>query len=81
MAVQFAPREGSFGSSIGGALGSAVGGGISSLIEKKIADLKKRSGVEERKTTYKNLGLPEWIGELPDELQQTLLKEYEFAPQ
>ena len=32
MAVQFAPREGSFGSSIGGALGSAVGGGISSLI-------------------------------------------------
>lgn len=80
MAVQFAPREGSFGASIGGALGSAVGGGINSLIEKKIADLKKRSGIEERKTTYKNLGLPEWIGELPDELQQTLLKEYEFAP-
>ena len=80
MAVQFAPREGSFGASIGGALGHAVGGGVGSLIEKKIADLKKRSGIEERKTTYKNLGLPEWIGELPDELQQTLLKEYEFAP-
>lgn len=76
MAVQFAPKEESSAAN----LGSAVGKGLSGLIEKKIADLQKQHGIQERKATYKQAGLPQWLAELPDDMQKLFIKEYDFLP-
>lgn len=62
-------------------LGGTVGAGINRLVQKKISDLQRRHQIDERKATYREANLPEWLAELPEEKQSLLLKEWQFLPE
>jgi len=74
---QRAPQQQSFGAK----MGSSIGEGLSNIIEEKVSNLKKAQGIHDRKATYKKASLPEWLAELPDDMQALFLKEFDFAPE
>lgn len=53
---------------------------LSNLIYQKMENFERSQGIQDRKGTYKKLGLPEALAELPDDLQTLMLKEYDFLP-
>ncbi len=81
MTIAIAPRQPApqQQESFGAKMGTAVGEGLNQLIESKVNDLNRQRGIKERKSTYAKAGLPEWLGELPDDFQQLFLKEFDFA--
>ncbi len=62
-------------------IGAGFAKGINNLLQKKIADMQKHQGIKERKQTYKQADLPEWLAELPDDFQKLFIKEYKFLPE
>ena len=65
--------------SLGGSIAKGIGAGINNLIDKKVADLQRQNQINERKKTYAKAELPEWLAELPENMQSLLIKEYDLS--
>ena len=79
MPVQFAPKQGSFGQT----LGNVVGGGLNTLIEGKIKELNKKQQVQDARKWVAQAQLPEWLGDAFVEDPKTFqkfLEQWEFLP-
>ena len=81
--VILARPEGSFGASVGKAAGSALGTGLNNLIEKKIADLQERQGIDKARALVSEANLPEWLGDIlakDPKTFQSFIKEWDILP-
>lgn len=79
MAVQFAPKQGSFGQT----LGNAVGTGLNRIIESKIEALNKEQKVQDARKWVAQAQLPEWLGDAfvqDPKTFQKFIEQWEFLP-
>jgi hypothetical protein len=73
MSVIFRPGDYNFGNEFG----KEVRQGLDTILQRK----QKEEAITRRKEAFKQGNLPEWLAELPDNMQTTLLKEYQFLPE
>lgn len=77
MNIYFRPGD----RNLGDEFGRGVREGLSSILEKKLSMMEQQHNIDRRKKTFQQANLPEWLAELPDNMQTMLLKEYEFLPE
>lgn len=73
MAVIFRPGD----YNLGNEFGKEVRQGLDTILQRK----QKEEDITRRKGAFKQGNLPEWLAELPDNMQTMLLKEYQFLPE
>jgi len=61
-------------------VGSGIGKGLNRLIEGKINDLHQYRKTEDKRALYAKMQLPDWLSDLPEEVQNKILSEFEAVP-